>query len=305
MGDGMKDRTFAISGASGLVGSALVRAIEERGGKALRLVRRKPAGENEIYWDPAAGEIDGKALEGVHGVVNLAGENLASRWTEARMRAIRESRVRGTGLLAETLAALDRKPRVFLSASAVGYYGDRGDEVLTEESAKGSGFLAEVSAAWESAADPARKGGIRVVHPRIGVVLTPKGGALAKMLLPFRLGLGGPVGSGRQFMSCIGLGDLVRILLHLFDSEEAEGAWNAALPETVTNAEFTHALAAALGRPAFFRVPGFAIDLLFGRMGRETLLASTRVRPARLMDGGFEFLHADVTGTLRAELGKE
>ncbi|MFH1277886.1 MAG: TIGR01777 family oxidoreductase [Candidatus Eisenbacteria bacterium] len=300
-----RPRVFAVGGASGLIGSALVRAIEERGDRALRLVRRKPAGDvNEVYWNPRSGEIDGKALEGVDAVVNLAGESLASgRWTEARMTAIRESRVKGTGLLAETLASLERKPRVFVSASAVGYYGDRGDGIVTEESTRGTGFLAEVCAAWERAADPARKAGIRVVHPRTGVVLTPKGGAVAKMLLPFRLGLGGPIGSGRQYMSCIGLADLVRVLLFLADREGADGPWNAVLPEAVTNADFTRSLAAALGRPAFFRVPAFAISLLFGRMGRETLLASTRARPTRLIEAGFEFLHGDLDETLRAELG--
>jgi uncharacterized protein (TIGR01777 family) len=297
--------TVAVTGASGLIGSALVRALRDRGDRVLRLVRRDAPGENEVYWKPARGEIDGDALEGADAVVHLAGENLASGlWTHARRIAIRKSRTDGTRLLAETLASLANKPRVLVSASAVGYYGDTGDEPATEESPPGKGFLADVCREWEAAADPARRAGIRVVHPRFGVVLSPKGGALSKMLLPFRLGLGGPIGSGEQYMSCVSLTDGVRAILHVVGDDAIEGPVNVVVPEAAKNDEFTKTLGRVLHRPTFLRVPAFAISLLLGRMGRETLLASVRVRPERLAASGFDYRAPDLESALRRELGR-
>ena len=277
-----------VSGASGLIGAALVPSLRSRGHDVLRLVRREAAQADEIRWDPAAGDLDVSLLQGVDAFVNLSGENLGKRWTDARKRAILDSRVRSTELLARTAAALDPKPSVLVVASAVGVYGDRGDEIITEESRAGSGFLADVVRAWEAAADPAREAGIRVGHLRQGIVLSKDGGALKPMLLPFKLGVGGRVGSGKQWWSWIGLDDVVASYARVLEGDLA-GAINATAPNPATNEQFTKALGSALHRPTVLPVPGFAARALFGEMGDAMLLGGQRVLPARLVEAGFDF----------------
>lgn len=277
-----------VSGASGLIGSALVPALRSGGHDVLRLVRREPGSTDEVRWNPAAGELDTGALHGVDAIVNLSGEYLGKRWTDARKREIVASRVQSTELLARTAAALEPRPSVFAVASAVGYYGDRGDEILTEESSAGTGFLADVVRAWEAAADPAREAGVRVVHLRQGIVLSREGGAVKQMLLPFKLGVGGRVGSGKQWWSWVGMSDVVAAYGHALASD-VEGALNVTAPNPVTNHQFTRALGKALRRPAIVPAPGFGIRALFGEMGDTMLLQGQRVLPARLLDVGFEF----------------
>ena len=279
---------IVVSGASGLIGSALVPALRARDHDVLRLVRSEPSAADEIRWDPAAGELDPARLTGVDAIVNLSGENLGKRWTDARKRAIMDSRVQSTDLLARTAAALGPRPSVLVVASAVGYYGDRGDEILTEESPGGSGFLADVVSAWEKAADPAREAGIRVVHMRQGIVLSKDGGALKPMLLPFKLGAGGRVGSGKQWWSWIGMDDLVAGYAKALEGDLA-GAVNATAPNPATNEQFTKALGSALHRPTVLPVPAFAARALFGEMGDAMLLGGQRVLPARLVEAGFDF----------------
>lgn len=293
--------TVAVSGASGLVGRALTAALASRQWKVIRLVRRPPR-SGEVRWDPGTEQVDAGGLAGCDAVVHLAGENIGHRWTPARKRRIRDSRVAGTRILARALAGLDRPPAVLISASAVGIYGDRGDEELTETSPTGSGFLPDVGRAWEAAADAAREAGIRVVHPRFGIILTPEGGALSRMLLPFRLGVGGPLGSGQQWMSWITLRDVIEVLLWAVTTPTVEGPVNAVAPTPVTNADFARALGAALRRPAILPVPAFALELLFGQMARETLLASQRALPARLTAAGFPFRDPGLSAALRALL---
>lgn len=291
-------RTIAITGASGLVGMALARALRAHGARVLRLVRRVP-GPDEVRWDPAAGTIDAAGLEGVDGVVHLAGEGIASGcWTAARKRRIRDSRVDGTRLLADALAGLSRRPSVLVSASAIGIYGNRGDELLDESSSPGTGFLAEVGRAWEAATAPAAGAGIRVVLPRLGIVLSRDGGALGRLLPLFQLGLGGRLGSGRQWMSWVSLRDVVRIVVTALDRDDLSGPVNAVAPAPVTNAEFTRALAAAVRRPALFHVPAPLLELVLGEMGREALLASQRVTPGRLLGAGFSFEDPALDGAL-------
>lgn len=298
-------RTVAVTGASGLIGSALVRSLRADGHEVRRLVRGTPRPDRgEIGWDPAAGRVDAEGLAGVDAVVHLAGENVGKRWTAEVKRRIRESRVRGTSLLAGTLAALPRPPRVLVSASAIGYYGDRGEETLTEGSGAGDDFLAEVGEAWEAAAEPAARAGIRVVLPRTGVVLTPEGGALERMLPVFRLGLGGRLGDGRQWMSWVSLPDVVRAFSYAVDTDSLSGPVNVVAPEPVTNAEFTRTLGRVLGRPTPAFVPRTALRLAFGEMADATLLASQRVLPARLLEAGFRFRHPSLEGALRAVLGE-
>lgn len=281
-------RRVLVSGASGLIGKSLVSSLQAHGHGVWRLVRRPAGSCDEISWDPERGILPVRELEGFDSVVHLAGENVASgRWTAARKTAIRDSRVEGTGLLARRLAELDRRPSVLVSASAIGFYGDRGDEILDETSAAGDGFLARTCVEWEACADPARAAGIRVVHPRIGVVLAGHGGALARMLMPFRLGLGGRLGSGRQWMSWIALDDVVSVLETAIADERLAGPVNAAAPEPVRNAEFTRVLACTLGRPALAPVPAFALRALAGGLADELLLASIRVAPRALERCGF------------------
>ncbi len=295
----------AITGASGLIGGALVPFLTTGGHEVVRLVRRAPRSKDETRWDPEAGEIDAAALEGTDAVVHLAGENIAGgRWTEARKARLRSSRVGPTALLARTLAGLTKKPKVLVSASAIGYYGNRGDEWVTEKDAPADDFLGRLSVEWEAAAEPAREAGIRVVHPRFGVVLSPAGGALGKMLLPFKAGLGGVVGPGTQYMSWIALDDVLGVVHHLLDRAGLEGPVNATAPEPVTNAVFTKTLGRVLGRPTVAPVPAFALRLALGEMADAALLSSTRVRPERLQASGYRFRFPDLEGALRHVLGK-
>ena len=276
-----------VSGASGLIGSALVPRLREAGHDVVRLVRREPTSPDEMRWDPAAGELDAARLEGVDALVTLSGENIGQRWTEGRKRAILESRTASTGLLARTAAVLDPLPSVFVCAGGVGIYGDRGDEIVTEESTLGSGFEAEVGRAWEAAAEPARAAGMRVVNFRQGLVVATEDGALRRMLLPFSLGLGGRVGSGRQWWTWVALDDVTRAYAFVLGSE-LDGAVNLCAPNPVTSEQFTDALGTALRRPTILPAPGFAIRTLFGEMS-DVLLRGRRALPARLLDAGFEF----------------
>lgn len=290
-----------VSGASGLIGSALVPALEAAGHDVLRLVRRDARGASEVAWDPGAGTVDAARLAGVDAAVSLSGANLNRRWTAARKREIRDSRVSSTSLLARTLAELEPRPRVFVSAGGCGIYGDRGDEVLTEESELGTGFLADVGRAWEAAADPARAAGLRVVSFRQGMVLTRDGGALRQMLLPFKLGVGGRVASGRQWWSWVSLDDLVAAYLFVLESELA-GPVNLASPSPVTSAAFAKALGRALHRPAVLPVPAVTIKVLFGERGEAVVLEGQRTLPARLLDAGFTFAYDDLDAALERAL---
>lgn len=293
-------RQVLITGASGLIGTALAYRLQKAGLLVRRLVRRPPRSAEEIAWDPERGILPGRELEGLDAVVHLAGENVASgRWSRARMAAIRDSRVGGTALLAQRLADLARPPRVLVSASAIGYYGDRGEELLDESATAGQSFLAQVCAEWEASAQPARNAAIRVVHPRIGLVLATHGGALAKMLTPFRLGLGGRLGSGRQWMSWITLEDVVSILELSVLDESLKGPLNAVAPDPVRASEFTRSLARTLERPAFAHVPAFALRALVGRMAEDLLLASIRVEPRKLERLGFEWRQPTLEAALR------
>jgi hypothetical protein len=295
-----------LSGSTGLVGSALVPFLTTGGHEVVRLVRaQSKSGETGITWDPASGQLDAAALEGFDAVVHLAGEGIAAaRWTAQQKARIRDSRVQGTRLLAERLAGLKSPPRVFVSASAVGYYGDRGDEVLTEESPRGTGFLADVCRDWEAAADPARRAGMRVVNTRFGVILSPRGGALKQMLTPFQLGAGGVVGSGRQYMSWIALDDVIGALHHVLTRAELSGPVNVTAPRPATNREFTKTLGRVLARPTLVPVPAFAARLAFGEMADELLLSSARVEPRKLLETGYAFRFPELEGALRHVLGK-
>jgi uncharacterized protein (TIGR01777 family) len=294
----------AVAGASGLLGSALVRRLTADGHGVLRLVRRMPRGADEVRWDPAAGNIDAAALEGVDAVVNLAGESVAERWTPARRRGIRESRAGATRLLATALAGLKGKPRVLVNASAVGIYGDRGEERLDEASAPGGGFLAEVVREWEAATQPAASAGIRVVLPRFGVVLSARGGALAKMLTPFRLGAGGTLGSGAQWMPWVSLDDAVALMELAIHDERFSGPVNV-VAGAVTNQQFVQTLGRALNRPTIVPVPAFALKLAFGDMAMETILASQRVEPRALTQLGYSFIHPELDDAVRAGLAAD
>lgn len=294
----------AVSGAGGLIGSALTSRLAKEGHKVFQLVRvRPPQAEGKIYWNPQCGEIDAAGLEGMDAVVHLAGENIASgRWNEAQKARIRDSRVQGTRLLAETLAGLGKPPGVLASASAIGFYGDRGEDVMREDAAAGGGFLAEVCEAWEAAAQPASDGGIRVVNCRFGVVFSPDGGPLALMLPPFRMGVGGVIGGGRQYMSWVSIGDAVGALMHVLSDETLAGPVNIVAPRPVTNREFTKTLGRVLRRPTILPMPAFAARLAFGEMANDLLLASTRVEPQRLLDSGYSFQHPQLEAALRALL---
>ena len=296
----------AITGSTGMVGTALVNALEAQGDLVRRLVRHEVRdSDHEIYWNPDAGQIDAAELNGIDAVVHLAGENIAGRrWTKDFKRRILESRVRGTSLLASTLAGLDMKPAVFVSASATGYYGSRGDGVVDESSPPGAGFLADVCREWEAATAPAQAAGIRTVLMRIGPVLSPKGGALAKMLLPFRMGLGGVVGSGRQYLSWIELDDLVSAIVYALATDSLEGPVNAVAPGAVTNYEFTKSLGHVLGRPTIFPMPAFAARLAFGEMADEMLLGGVHVESGILESNGFQFANPQLEPALRHLLSK-
>jgi uncharacterized protein (TIGR01777 family) len=293
-----------ISGATGLIGEALIPELESGGHRVIHLTR-SPASSEDVGWDPSAGEIDASRLEGIDAVVHLAGESIAEgRWTPQKKRRILESRARGTRLLAEKVAGLPEAPDVMVSASAVGYYGDRGNELLREESGPGSDFLAEVCKAWEAAADPAREAGIRVVHPRFGLVLSPKGGALGRTLPIFKLGGGGRIGSGRQWWSWVALDDVVGAILHALTNDSVKGAVNVGSPNPLTNAEYTRVLGRVLNRPTVFPLPAPAARLALGEVADALLLASQRMEPAKLKETGYEFRYPELEGALRHLLGR-
>ena len=290
-----------FSGSTGLVGTSLCRTLRAQGHNIAPLTRATPQ-SGQIFWDPLAGILDASQLSGIDTVIHLAGENIAGRWTEKKQRAIRDSRQLGTRTLCEALARMDHPPKTLISASAIGYYGDRGDELLTETSTPGSGFLAEVCQAWEAATAPAVKSGIRTVLCRIGVVLSPNGGALAKMLLPFKLGAGGVIGSGKQFMSCIALDDVVAAMIFALNTEALIGPINLVMPEAVTNRVFTKTLGKVLSRPTIFPMPAFAARLAFGEMADALLLGSARVKPERLQAANFPFKYPTLETALRGVL---
>lgn len=294
-------RRIAITGASGFIGGVLVPFLAAAGHEVRGVGRGV---RSDVRWDPANGSIDAPALDGVDTVIHLAGESVAQRWTPAVRRAILDSRVQGTRLIAETCAAMDVRPEVLVCSSAIGIYGDRGDEWLDETSAAGDGFLADVVRAWEAAAQPARAAGIRVVHMRTGVVLNPEGGALGKMMLPFQLGAGGRLGAGTQWMSWISRHDLFRAMSFAVQSPEMSGPVNAVAPEPVTNATFASTLGRVMRRPSALPVPAFALHALYGAMAEETILASQRVRASALEAAGFAFVHPTLSSALRFELGE-
>ncbi len=294
-----------ITGSTGLVGRSLVSFLESGGHEVHRLTRRPAGTDREIEFDPERGAAHPSQMEGFDAVVHLAGDPIAEgRWTEAKKRLIRDSRVPFTRRLAETLAVLDKPPAVFVSASATGYYGDRGDRVLRESDPPGEGFLPDICVQWEGATEPASSAGIRVVHLRTGLVLTPAGGALVPMLLPFRLGLGGPLGSGRQWWSFIALDDLLYLIHHVLMNDSVRGPVNATSPEPMTNAEFTRVLGRVLNRPAVIPAPRFALQALLGEMTDPLLLASARVNPEKALDSGFEFSYSKLEAALRHVLGR-
>jgi uncharacterized protein (TIGR01777 family) len=295
----------AVTGSSGLIGQALVRFLQASGHEVLRLVRRTPRATGELRWDPDRSEIDGPGLEGVDAVVHLAGENLAEgRWTAARKARLQTSRIGPTRLLSQTLAGLARKPMVLVSASAVGYYGNRGDEWLDEASPPGDDFLARLCADWEKATETAARAGIRVVNSRTGLVLSPHGGALAKMLPLFRAGLGGILGPGTQYVSWIAIDDLVGAIGHALANPAVAGPLNAVAPAPVTNLELTKTLGRVLGRPTIAPAPAFALRLALGEMADAALLASQRVRPQRLLATGYRFALSELESALRHVLGR-
>lgn len=297
-----KFKKVLVAGASGFVGVPLVKHLREDGYRVVTLVRRTPKNEQEIYWDPYKGEIDLKSLDSFNIVVNLGGENIADkRWSVARKDALVKSRVITTKFLVSALAKLHEKPEVLISASGVGFYGDRGVEILTEESDVGNGFLSDLATKWESEANKAIPF-CRVVLLRIGMVLSQDGGALKKMLFPFKLGVGGKLGPGAQYMSWIHLRDLISVIKFTIENHQINGPVNAVAPESVTNNQFTQALSSILKRPAIFQVPAFALKLTLGDMASELLLASTRVVPRKLQKNGFRFQFEKLSEAFKEEL---
>jgi uncharacterized protein (TIGR01777 family) len=296
-----------ISGSHGLVGSALSSSLKGDGHEVFALVRHAPNSASEVEWYPDRGSLALSGMEGMDAVVHLAGESIASgRWTDEKKKRIRDSRVKATTVLAEALGNLREPPRTLISASAIGYYGDRGDLILTEGNAPGNDFLAGVCVEWEQATESAPRKGIRVIKARFGVILSPDGGALQKMLTPFRMGLGGRVGSGKQWMSWIALDDVVSglrlILTNDVAAESLSGPVNFVAPNPVTNAEFTKTLGKVLSRPTIFPIPAFGVRLVFGEMADALLLASQRVSPDRLKQAGFEFKYPNLEGALKHAL---
>lgn len=296
-------QTVAITGASGLVGAALAPFLETGGHTPIAVVRSESE-PDEIRWSVAEKTIDADRFRGVDTVVHLAGEPLVGRWTDAKKKRILDSRVEGTRLIAETLAALDDGPKTLICASAVGYYGRTGDEQVDETSPAGDDFLARVCQQWEAAAAPAREAGIRVVHLRFGVVLSAAGGALAKMLPAFKMGVGGKLGSGDQWFSWVALDDVIGAIYHAMFTDELAGPVNVTAPRPVTNEQFTETLGEVLHRPTFMTVPKLAVKAAFGEMGEATLLGGQRVFPRRLIDTGFVFEFNELEEALRHELGK-
>ena len=292
-----------VSGSHGLVGKALIGSLESSGHEVLRLVRSTPK-PGEIEWHPNQDAMDEARLEGFDVVINLAGENVAGgRWTEDQKRKIHDSRVNGTHLLSEAMAKLEKRPRVFLCASATGFYGDRDDEVLDEHSDSGGGFLAGVCREWEMATEPAVAAGVRVVNLRFGVILAREGGMLAKLLTPFKMGMGGKVGSGKQFISWVAIDDVVSAINLALNDETFRGPLNVVSPNPVTNEVFTKTLGHVLSRPTALAMPAFAARLAFGEMADEMLLSSQYVVPKRLSDAGFEFKYPELEGALKKYVG--
>ena len=294
-----------ITGSTGLIGSALITLLKSKGFEVSRLVRRSgDFMEPQILWNPKSGYIEKNRLEGFDAVVHLAGESIAAgRWTESRKIRIKDSRSKGTEFLSESLTTLSQKPKVFISASAIGYYGNRDDEILSEKSPCGSGFLAEVCSAWENASKKTAEKGIRVVNPRIGMVLSSEGGALAKMLTPFKFCLGGVIGNGSQYMSWISIDDLVEAIYYLLINENIQGPVNLVSPNPVTNSEFTKTLGHVLNRATLFPVPSIILKIIFGEMAEELLLSSCRVKPELLLNSGYKFKHPKLKEALEHLLG--
>jgi uncharacterized protein len=290
-----------VTGTSGLVGSALAKSLEADGHEVIRLVRRAPENGNELRWDPN-GQPDPVLVEDADAVVHLAAETISGWWTEAKKSRILNSRVRGTETIASAIARAERKPKVFLSASGVGYYGSRKDEVLTEESSSGSGFLADLAKQWEAATKPAVRAGVRVVLLRISIVLAKNGGALPQLLPSFKMGLGGKVGNGKQYWPWISIDDVVRGIRFAIENESLSGPVNLCAPQQTTNREFTQALGRVMRRPTFFPLPSVAVTLMLGEMGQEALLTSERVEPSKLKQAGFQFKHPEIEQALRAIL---
>ena len=289
-----------VSGSHGMIGSHLVEALAQAGHEVVCLVRSKRVGPNEVSWDPANGIIDADGLEGIEAVIHLAGSNIAARrWSRAIKREIRDSRVNGTRLLCQALADMKKPPATFISASAIGFYGDRGKKLVDEGSPAGSGFLPSVCKAWEEASAVLQKSGIRVVHMRIGIVLSPEGGALAKMLPSFKLGIAGHIGNGQQFMSWISLDDVVGAILYALETSSLSGPINVVAPDPVTNHNFSKTLGHVLHRPTILPLPAFALRTALGEMADELLLSSTRVKPAKLLAAGYKYRYPELTGALR------
>jgi uncharacterized protein (TIGR01777 family) len=294
-----------ITGSSGLIGSALIPYLQEQGHEIVRLVRRRPdPGAAEVGWNPDTGTIDANALTGIEGAVNLAGENLgAKRWTATQKQRIHDSRVNGTRLLTEAMARLEPRPQVLASASGLGYYGDKGDQLLRENAPAGTDFPATFTREWEEVSQAVSETGIRVVNMRFGLVLAPGADLITWMLLPFKLGLGAKLGNGRQYMSWIAIDDLVRAINHILTTPALEGSLNVSSPNPVTNAEFTKTMGRVLSRPTFLTVPTLAMKLAFGEMG-ESLMVSVRMNPSKLVSSGFRFEHPELEGALRQALRK-
>jgi len=297
----LADQRIVVTGSTGLIGTRLVAELARAGAQVVRAVRRPVSDPHgELFWDPEAGKIDAGQLEGADAVVHLAGENIAGgRWTAAFKQRIRDSRVNGTRLLSEAIAGLNDKPRTFVCASAIGYYGDREDEVLTEQSAAADDFLAQVCREWEAACQPARDAGVRVANIRTGVVLSPHGGALKKMLTPFKLGLGGRLGNGRQYMSWVALDDVVEAIGFILATPAVAGPVNLTAPNSATNLDFTKILGRVLSRPTVFPMPAFAARLAFGEAADALLLSSTRVLPQALSAAGYQFRYPELEPALR------
>jgi uncharacterized protein len=286
-----------VSGVSGPIGAALLPSLKTRGYDVTRLVRGSATGEDQVAWDPAK-PISPEMVSGYDAVVHLAGESIVGRWTKTKKIKIRGSRVAGTTTLAEALAAAEHKPQVFVCSSAIGYYGDRGNEVLNEQSKAGVGFLADVCREWEAATQAASNAGIRTVQMRTGVVLSPKGGALGKMLTPFKLGVGGRIGDGQQWMSWIDVQDMVGAIHHMLKSDLLQGPVNMVAPKPVKNVEFAKTLGSVLSRPAILPMPAFVVKLAFGEMGETVLLSSQRVEPTQLVMSGYPFRFTDLRASL-------
>ena len=294
-----------VSGSRGFIGSTLIPFLTSQGHDVVRLVRSSSTSNaKDVSWNPETSIIDKAGLEGIDAIIHLAGEPIAKgRWTAEKKAKIRDSRVKGTGLLAKTVLQLNHPPKIAVCASAIGIYGNQADEILTEESVPGTGFLAEVGQQWESAANPMKQRGIRLVYARTGIVLAPSGGALALMLPIFKMGLGGNLGSGKQFMSWISLEDEIGAFHHALVTNSLEGPVNFTAPRPVTNTEFTKTLGRALHRPTIFPLPAFAARIMFGELADEALLASARVEPTKLLSSGYKFRHPDLETALQSMLG--